>query len=209
MNTTKKLTTFGILWAATISSANAVLIIDFDRKLTGDDPGGSGPFATLTIEDIAANHVKLELTHNSGSAGGQFITRLLLNLTSIPGDIAPVLPLHSKISGSPSFGNDAFNDAGYRFDMDLHFHTSGANGGALRLKPGESATLELTGTGLDALDFETIATGSPERIYGLIHLQGIDGGGSAKLIGDVIPEPTTMLALGAGIAALAARRRKK
>lgn len=190
-------------------TSQATLIFNFNNLLTGDPPAGTGPWATLTIDDIAPDTVRLVLTHNASSAQGQFISKLLLNLTSVPGNITGIGPFDAKLNGPPQFGEDAFPDASYRFDVKIDFHVSNANNGALRLKPGESVTVDIFGTGLNENSFFATADGSQGPIYGLIHLQGINGEGSAKLDPDVIPEPATLLAVGAGLAGLVARRRRK
>lgn len=208
-STLRALAAAGIFGGA-IVSANATVIFNYTTTLTGQAPSGTPPFATLTIDNIGTDTVRLALSHNAGSASGQFITKLYLNLTSVPGNMTHVPPLDPKIDGVPTYGNDAFSDAGYLFDVNVDFHTSNANGGALRLKPGETVLLDLTGSGLDENDFLTTATGSPEQIYSMIHIQGTNNGlGSAKVVGEVVPEPATLLAIGTGLAALAARRRRK
>jgi hypothetical protein len=188
--------------ALTLSAASskAIVILDFNTVITGDLPSGSAPWGTLKIEDNGVNRVMLTLTHNMTSTPGQFFGRLEMFMSPHPADLAAVTPLDPHVEGI-SFGTG--NDAGYQYNVKFDFVNS--NAGGLRIVPGIVAVMEITGTGINENSFVTMP--GPTSIHGLLHLQGIPGGGSAKL-GDVVPEPATMMVFGAGLLALLARRRK-
>ncbi|MBV6457810.1 MAG: hypothetical protein HONBIEJF_00930 [Fimbriimonadaceae bacterium] len=179
--------------------------MNFDTLVTGFVPGGPAPWATLTIADVAADTVELTLTHNATSASGQFITSLLLNMDPVPGTITASnqTPIN-KFDGPFTYGTDSINDAGVLFDAKQGFETSNSGGGANRLKPGESVTFRLTGTGLNETDFLAKSPGTD--ILAMVHIQGIDGANSGKIA--AVPEPATMVALASGLA-IVARRRKR
>lgn len=142
--------------AATQASATEY-VFDFDTIVSGDTPGGSD-IATMTIADFATDSVLITLDHNSTSAAGQFITSLWLNMdpfvTPIASDQDPI----NKFDGPLSSGLDSITNAGLTFDLQQNFQTSNAGGGVNRLKPGESASFLLTGSGLTASSFV-----SPDR----------------------------------------------
>lgn len=194
----------GMVAAVAPATTKAAIQYDFSILVTGDPPQGTSPFATLMIQDAGTDTVDMTLTHNAGSASGQFLTKLLLNIEPFPSGLN-LTHSSSKITGF-GFGLDAFNDASGRFDMFVDFETSNRNGGADRLKPGESVTWQVSAPGLDENDFVALSQGNL-NVPALLHLQGIPGGGSAKLA--PVPEPASLLALLAGVGALAARRRKR
>lgn len=182
---------------------------DFDTYITGDTPAGTS-WATLTISDNGADNVLIRLDHNATSATGQFITDLWFNLdpfvTVTQLNPTPANKFNAFVASQNNVGS-----AGLNFDLNQSFKTTNAGGGASRLKPGEFATFELTGSGLDSSDFLSLSSGNGNFIA-MIHLQGIDGGGSVKLgAGEnftPVPEPATMGVLGLGLAALLRRKRK-
>jgi hypothetical protein len=187
--------------------ANATVTFNFDQVYSGDTPGGTSPWATLSISNDGAGQVKFTLSHNAGSTAGQFLTELDLSMTGIPGDFASVTPLDSKISGI-DFGDNFTTDAGQQFDYRVSFQTTGSGGGVHRLKPGESVSWDMTGTGLTEDVFNTLSDphGATSPVFALLHLQGIPGGGSAKLA--PVPEPATLSILGIGALGLIRRRRQ-
>ncbi|MCH8977700.1 MAG: PEP-CTERM sorting domain-containing protein [Armatimonadetes bacterium] len=190
-----------VLLSVVASSASAQIVWDFDILVTGDTPLGSD-WATLTIADTATDEVTMTLAHNATSTSPQFLTRLLLNLTTIPADlaasfVAPVLSIE--------WGDDAFSNVANLWDVDVMLETSNPQG---RLYPGGSTVWTMTGTGLDSQDFNTLSTmiDGVDPMFGLLQLQGTPGGDdSAKLT--VVPEPASFAVLGLGLIALVRRRR--
>lgn len=191
---------------ATKQAQAATFIFNFGTLVTGDPPSGSN-IATMTISDTVANSVLVTLSHNASSATGQFITDLYFNLNPYV-TVVPSAETPPNKFDSFSQGNGSVGTAGYDFDLRQQFQTSNSGGGVNRLKPGESVTFVLTGGGVDAADFLSFATppnGGLNNVYAMIHLQGIPGGGSAKIA--AVPEPATFAAFGIGALGLLLRRR--
>lgn len=196
----------GIAASLTLSgqTASAVVVFDFEVLITGSMPQGTSPWATLTIQDSGANTVDMTLTHNAGSAQGQFISKLLLNIDPFASNLT-LTHNSTKITGF-GFGMDSFNDAGGRFDMFVDFEVSNRDGGAHRLKPGESVSWQVMGNGLSEDDFLAISQGNL-NVFALLHIQGINGEDSGKVA--PVPEPGTLAAVGVGLAALVSRRLRR
>jgi hypothetical protein len=93
------------------------------------------------------------------------------------------------------------------FDFSIDFKTTNAGSGASRLLPGDAVTIRLTGTGLDALDFDEFSTGGTP-LRALMHIQNTPGQDGSGKVTESVPEPATMLVL-SGIAALVAARKKR
>ncbi|MGI8924704.1 MAG: hypothetical protein ACR2HJ_11845 [Fimbriimonadales bacterium] len=49
-----------------------ILVYTFDEVITGDTPGGTPPWTTLTLTDLGPNTVELRLDHSLTSEAGQF-----------------------------------------------------------------------------------------------------------------------------------------
>jgi hypothetical protein len=146
-------------------------------------PDGKTPFADYLLLNVEP-FVSVSLVTGSVSGGGS-----ITNVAS---------------------GSNAFTDAGSRYDVKIKFRKAPPGN---RIIGGESLTWKLTGTGLTAGSFKTLSEliGNPtKRDYALLHGSGTgkDGDSSGKL--GVIPEPTTPVLFGMGLAApLLARRRKR
>lgn len=187
------------------STAKAeILVFQFDQVCTGDTPGGTPPWATLTVSDAAPDIVEITLEHSPTSADGQFLTQLNLNLDAIPGDVTAMEPYDPLVT-SVELGDNSFSDAGYQFDAKISFDNAPPED---RFLPGLSATVYIMGTGLTANSFMTSTGGEGDQVWGMLHLQGISGGGSAKLIDDPVPEPTSIWAVAFGCTAMLLRRKK-
>lgn len=195
-----------LLVVMSVAGASQALTFNLSAIYTGATPGGTAPWATVTITDVAANKVNLRIDHNASSAAGQFISNLYLNLDPFVGSMAISNEVNSnKRNGALGLSLNGINGAaGNQFDMSVSFNTSNSNGGANRLKPGEFWSADLTGTGLAAANFNSVDNNG---LYVGAHLQGISGGLSSHIT--QVPEPGTIAALGLGAMAFLRRRRAK
>ncbi|GIV03260.1 MAG: hypothetical protein KatS3mg015_2090 [Fimbriimonadales bacterium] len=73
----------GMVAAFAPATTKAAIQYDFSILVTGDPPQGTSPFATLIVQDAGTDTVDMTLTHNAGSASGQFLTKLLLNIEPV------------------------------------------------------------------------------------------------------------------------------
>lgn len=196
----------GVATFAIPMMASADMTFEFTTVVSGDTPSGDAPWATLLCQDTGVDEVTFTLTHSATSTAGQFLTELMLNYDgTIPGnfDIASTNP---SVTGA-GFGEDAYNDAGSAYDIQLLFETS--NSGGLRVEPGDSVVFTITGTGVDCLDFNVLSTPNGDGVgqLALLHVQGTFGQeGSSKIA--PVPEPASMAALAIGALGMLARRRR-
>lgn len=192
---------FGAALVLAGTSQAATLTFDFNNIVTSSGtPAGSAPWASAVFSDVGVDTVNMTLT-NMASDPDEFLARLRLNVhASVAAVGASVLADPNGAFNAFSFLTDSFTDAGSDYDIDLDFKTSMGN----RLLTGDFITVQFTGSGLDAMDFNSLSSrGEPQ--LALLHLQGIDGGGSAKL--SPVPEPATAL-LAIALAPLLRRRKR-
>lgn len=188
------------------SAQAATLTMNFDSLYTGFMPNGSAPWATVVFTDNGANTVDMVVTHNSTSASGQFVTKLLLNLDPIVGSVSGSA-IAGKIATFNSVSVGSTNDAGTTFDFTVDFNQSNAGNGAQRLLPSDSVTIQLVGAGLSVANFDALSVGGTP-VRALMHIQGIDGQNSGKVT-EGVPEPASMIILGSAALAAFARKRRK
>jgi hypothetical protein len=187
--------------AAFLAGAGALLAIpafasadftwNFNTVISGDTPGGTAPWATLTGTTNGSD-VDFVLTfNNTGSPDpSEFLKQLDLAYTGgfsgstrTTGD--------SRITGT-TFGS--LVDAGGNYDVKIDFNTANNNP---RVNPGDMVDFTITGANAD--NFTS----------GLLHINNTPGNeGSGKVAPGPVPEPTSMAALGMGALGLFARRRR-
>lgn len=173
-----------------VINAQATTSFVFNTIHSGGTPGGTPPWATMTIQNITGG-VQITLNHSPLSTAGQFIRELNLKFN--------VAPTGFDFTGDPFVtsigGFGGYTDAGLGFNASINFVTAPPPN---RLLPGNSSTFKLFG--VSESNFAGLNTSA------MIHIQGLAGGDSSKVIA---PEPASMLALGAGLTGLLGLRRRR
>jgi hypothetical protein len=201
---------------STIQFSNAVL------------PGGPAPWLRATFDDTAAGpgfDVRLTL-QVIGLVGQEFVSAWGFNLNPAilnPSATVDVSPVNFSAVGSATvtWGTDCCSeDGGGLYDVGFTFPTAAGPG---RFTNGESVVIDFnltTGT-LLASDFNFLATpqGGNGPFRSAAHIQGIgvDGGlstwvadnGATLLIGPSVPEPSSLVLLGSGLALALGRLRRR
>lgn len=177
----------------------------------------SGPTAntggniTVQIANIAGG-VRVTVTNNLVDPGA-FLGALYLNTSVAPlAGAAGTCVSCAATNGQTmtfNFGSDAFQaDGDGRYDILIDFSTASAD----RLLPGETVIFDLTSTtaGFTSDSFLVFAApgGGNGPFRAAAHLQGLPNGQS-DWVAEEIPEPTSMILLGTGLATLAAGLRKR
>jgi len=197
--------------SATAAQADPVTFV-----LTGADFSGptanTGGNITVNIQNIAGG-VRVTVTNNLLDPGA-FLGALYLNTSVAPlAGAAGTCVTCTATNGQTmtfNFGSNAFQaDGDGIYDILVDFNTAAAN----RLTPGEAIVFDLTSTTVgftsdSFLVFSVPGGGNgPFRIAA--HIQGLPDGGSDFITEGQVPEPTSMLLLGSGLATLAAGLRKR
>lgn len=195
-----RILTVGVLFVAALSAQAATVVLNLNSFLTGSG-GISSPMSDdqliskVTISDVAADKVQVKVENfwsNAVFGNGSFLSELFLETT-----LATAIPDGVYVSGNPIDGySNGGTNASFSYDKKIEFPNPN---NASRFRTGEETIFTIEGvSGLDATDFTDA----------MVHIQGLNNGYSAKFTGEAVPEPGTIIALGAGIAA-AIRRRKK
>lgn len=178
----------------------------------------SGPTAntggniTVHIENIAGG-VRISVTNNLVDPGA-FISGLYLNTSVAP--LAGALGTCVNCAATNgqtmtfNFGSDAFQaDGDGRYDILIDFSTVEAN----RLLAGEVVVFDITSTTVGFTSDSFLVFSAPGGGNGpfraAAHIQSLPGGQSDFITETEIPEPTSMILLGTGLATLAAGLRKR
>jgi hypothetical protein len=210
----------GVIFTASSVSAN-LFTYYLDYEFTGGaEPAGVPPWLTAEIKDQSADTVRITMSAG-GLTGNEFVSGWYFNwdfdVSNLTG--ADVVLGEEGTTGPTVFGvtvdDDGFNlggPGGATFDIFFDFPESEV---ADRFEEDQKVVFDFMGTGLTALDFDVKDTTG--NYYTAAHVQRIASDDPSKTSGKIgatesisaIPEPGTMLLLGAGLASLFGIRRFK
>lgn len=188
----------GLAFACTFA-ASATVTFDLDFNYGSDDPAGPGnPWLRATVSPYGTDNTQVKLTLESLNTGsGEFISYWAFNLDETrfndPSDLTISSPINevgtvalNSWSLSPGGSRPFFNPA-QPLDLEFSFKTSPGNSPG-RFNSGEVVSFILTATAGTLLpeDFTPELSGN-NAYHTAARVQGIAGGGSAKLGGAYLP----------------------
>jgi hypothetical protein len=201
------------------------LSFQIDTLLTGTAPTSAPGWLELTFTNAASGHVSFTIT-SSLEVSSEFISDVVFNVDPL---LTPSLVNFGSppISKTGTFTNPTITKTtpnmqtltpGVNFDIALAFKTANAQ----RFNGTDSITWDLTYGGplplgvvfnADSFNFFNIDS-NPEKsgFYFLAHFQGIPTGQGSGKLGDKVngvPEPSTLLLLGAGLVGFGILGRRK
>lgn len=163
-------------------------------------PEGGTPWATITFQDTASNHVQMSIDVPS-SMGTQFISQLNFNFDPSLTSLLNTLSITNTGGTAPdSIAAPSSNayDAGpaHGFDFEIQFETKNSG----RLTGGASSFFDITGTGLLSSMFNFTNDSGQGPFVTAVHIQNIPEGQESTSVwaseGSVeVPEPTTYVLL--------------
>lgn len=178
-----------------------------NTEFSGGVPTATG-YPVVTLTDAGANTVTLTIQNNFTTSvekvKGIYLNSLVnssnLTFAYVSGDASTAI---TKSSDCCKADGDGF------FDIQLAYSTSGNT-----FTNGDTSRYTITGVGLSAASFNTFsAPGGDNGVWhAAAHIQGLGAGADGSgWFGDgngtSVPEPSALLLLGAGFAAIVAWRR--
>lgn len=189
-----------------LSTSSSALTISLSREL---DTGATGPYATLTISEVAGDlDFVLSLAGTTLGADAD-LHELYFNLVGSPTGLAisstnAPTTAYVLLASPPIAGG-----AGSAFEHGVSFGNGAGPSGNGVLKTASfrlSADQSLTIASLLLLS----QTSAGLQMHVAAHVQGTSlPGATSETVGGIVPEPTTMLLVGAGLAGLSWSGRRR
>ena len=179
----------------------------------GSSPSGPTDWMTLTFEDVAADTVRLTID-NGGLTSPEFVSDVYFNVdngidaTSLTFDYVSGEAYWKLHDDNPSESTAQLKaDGDGFFDVRFEFKTSNNQ----RFEAGATSVYDISGTGLDALDFLFLSEpgGGNGSYYAAAHVQGIGPSDGSGWIGAPVPVPAAVWLFGSGLLGLVGIARRK
>jgi hypothetical protein len=187
----------------------AITTLNLNFVFSGTAPGGSQPWLTLNLQDMAPNTVQLTFDAVNLPATGEFVSGWYMNFN--PALDSDLSKLSFSIISNPTgltksnitVGTKDAADGGGYYNFEFDFPTSGST-----FTSGEKVVVDVSGTNgfsVNESDFLYLAQphGGNGVYYSAAHVQS-EAGGKSGWVGATqfssIPEPTSYAAIAGALA---------